>query len=191
MPVTLDPAVARVDHQRAVAEILAAARALTLEQWERAPDPQHWSPAQIAQHVRLTYEVVAAQYGGGPGIRVRTSAWLRPILRWKFLSAILESGRFPSSARAPSEIRPGNGPFDRERVLTALEAAAMATEQQFVERWTDTTCLTTHHVFGALRPPEGARLVTVHTAHHAAQLRAVATPEQIDRPVRRRGQSPN
>lgn len=174
MRVTLDPAVARADHQRAVVELLTAARALTQEQWERAPSADRWSPAQIAQHVRLTYEVVSAQFSGGSGIRVRTSKWLRPILRWKFLPAILESGKFPASARAPSEIRPGPGPYDREAVLKALEAAALATEQQFVERWTDTTSLMTHHVFGALRPPEGARLVTVHTAHHAAQLRAAA-----------------
>lgn len=174
MRVTLDPAVARVDHQRAVTELLAAARALTAEQWERAPDANHWSPAQIAQHVRLTYEVVAAQFSGGTGIRVRSSRWLRPILRWKFLPAILESGKFPASARAPSEIRPGPGPYDREVLLTALEAAALATEQQFIARWNDNSCLMTHHVFGALRPPQGARLVTVHTAHHAAQLRAAA-----------------
>ena len=174
MRVTLDPAVARVDHQRAVAEILAAARALTLEQWERAPDPQHWSPAQIAQHVRLTYEVVSAQFSGGPGLRVRSSGWLRPILRWKFLPAILESGKFPPSAKAPSEIRPAAGPFEREPLLDALERAAEATERQFAERWNDPTCLMTHHVFGTLRPPQGARLVTVHTAHHAAQLRALA-----------------
>ena len=174
MRITLDPAVARADHQRAVHELLSAARAVPPERWEHARDEKHWSPAQITQHVRLTYEVVAAQFSGGPGIRVRTSRWLRPILRWKFLPAILESGEFPSSARAPGEIRPDDGPYDREPLLTALETAALATEQQFVERWTDPTCLMTHHVFGTLRPPQAARLITVHTAHHAAQLRALA-----------------
>ena len=174
MPVTLDPAVARVDHRRAVDELLAAARAVAPEQWEHAPDSTHWSPAQIAQHVRLTYEVIWAQFNGGSGIRVRSASWLRPILRWKFLPAILESGKFPPSAKAPSEIRPAAGPFEREPLLDALERAAEATARQFAERWNDPTCLMTHHVFGALRPPEGARLVTVHTAHHAAQLRAMA-----------------
>ena len=174
MRVTLDSAAARAHHSRAVVELLAAARGIAQERWEHPPDSTHWSPAQITEHVRLTYETVAAQLSGGSGLRIRSPRWLRPILRWKFLPAILERGQFPPSAKAPSEIRPAAGPFEREPLLVALERAAHATEQKFVERWTDPTCVTTHHVFGALRPPEGARLITVHTAHHAAQLRALA-----------------
>ncbi|MBL0171793.1 MAG: DinB family protein [Gemmatimonadaceae bacterium] len=172
---TTDPAAARANHQRAVAEFIDAARAVADADWERRPDDTHWSPAQIVEHVRMTYEVVGAQFTGGPGLRVRTSWWMRLVVRWKFLDGILEHGIFPKGARAPREIRPGDGPFDRETVLVALEQAAADTENRLVAGWTDPKCRMTHHVFGDLRPPEGARLVTVHTAHHAAQLRAFAT----------------
>jgi DinB superfamily len=172
--ITLDPVTARAEHQRAVEEFLAAARAVPADRWEQAPDDTHWSPSQIAEHVRMTYAVVGAQFAGGPGLRVRTSWWMRTVLRWKFLKRILEDGAFPEGARAPSEIRPGPGPFDREAVLAALQHAATATEERLISRWTDPSCQMTHHVFGALRPPQGARLVTVHTRHHAGQLAALS-----------------
>lgn len=172
MHIPTDPAVARADHQAAVAEFVAAARAVSLDTWERKPDATHWSPAQIAEHVRKTYEVVSAQFTGGPGLVVRSKWWLRPFIKWTFLGRILETGVFPASARAPREIRPGDGPFDRETLLAALQKAASATENMLTTRWTDPNCTMTHHVFGALRPPEGARLVTVHTLHHAKQLRS-------------------
>lgn len=174
MKITLDPVAARADHQRAVDDFLAAARAVPRDRWDHAPDQSHWSPAQIAEHVRMTYEVVGAQFSGGPGLRVRTSWLMRALLRWKFLKGILENGIFPAGARAPKEIRPGPGPFDRDTVLEALQRAASTTEQQLITRWKDPDCRMTHHVFGELHPPQGARLVTVHTRHHAAQLAALA-----------------
>ena len=96
MPIPDDPSVARADHQHAVGEFLAAARAVSADAWERKAGATHWSPAQIAQHVRMTYEVVSAQFAGGPGLRVRTPWWLRVVLRWKFLKRLLESGIFPA-----------------------------------------------------------------------------------------------
>ncbi len=174
MNIARDPDIARADHQRAVAEFVAAARAVEPAVWETSAADKQWSPAQIAEHVRMTYEVVGAQFTGGPGLRVRTSWWKRLMLRWKFLGGILENGIFPKGAQAPREIRPGSGPFDREPLLQALERAAADAESKFVAQWNATSRTMTHHVFGALSAPEGARLVTVHTLHHAKQLRAAA-----------------
>lgn len=173
MSIPTDSRVARDDHQRAVAEFLAVARAVPAAQWGLKRNATQWSPEQIAEHVRMTYEVVGAQFSGGPGLRVRTPWWLRPILRWKYLKGLLNSGIFPSGARAPREIRPGDGPFDRETILAALERAAKDVEQRFVLGWSQPSSVMTHHVFGTLSHAEGVRLVTVHTAHHARQLRSV------------------
>lgn len=169
MQVTLDPQAARSRHQSAVASFLVQARAVSATDWERVSDPAGWTPAQIAEHLRLTYVVVGEGIVRGGGLRVRSAWWIRPLLRWRFLAGILEQGRFPRS-KAPREIRPGNGPFARDAVLAGLEAASAAVETRLVERWSDPECRVTHHVFGAMSPPEGMRLVTVHTEHHTKQL---------------------
>lgn len=169
MPVTRDPVAARDRHHRAVADFLTRARSVSDVDWEHARDPDGWTPAQIAEHLRLAYVVVGEGVVSGGGLRVRSAWWIRPLLRWRFLGGILERGRFPRS-KAPREIRPGPGPFPRDAVLGALEAAATATEAKITDRWSDPDCRVTHHVFGAMAPPEGLRLLTVHTEHHANQL---------------------
>lgn len=167
-----DPASLRETHQRALAEFLAAARAVDAARWERTSPPGDWSPAQVAEHVRLAYVVVGAPLTGGTGLRVRTPWWLRPFLRWRFLGGILDSARFPRS-RAPRELRPGPGPFDREATLRAIESAAAELERTIVAHWHDRRAAVTHHVFGSLGPADGLRLATAHTVHHTRQLRTL------------------
>ena len=170
MKVTTDAKEASSDHHRAVREFVAAARAVAADEWERPLADGKWTPSQVAEHLRLSYEVFAEQFSGGKGLRVRTSWWQRLLLRRKYLGGILQDGVLPAGARAPREVRPGDGPFDRETTLLALEEAAAEAEKGLVKRWTDPTCVMTHHVFGDLRPPQGMRLATVHTRHHARQI---------------------
>lgn len=170
LPTQSDRDSARAEHQRAVRQFLAAARAVPREAWERPARDQQWSPAQIAEHVRLAYAVVAQQLAGGSGLRVRTSWWLRLVLRWRLLPRILGTGTIPAGARAPRELRPGDGPFDREPTLSALEVSARVVEDAIVREWDSSAARMTHHVFGALRAPQALRFVTVHTAHHARQF---------------------
>jgi hypothetical protein len=168
-----DSAAICATHQQALAEFLESARAVDSASWERARDAETWSPAQIAEHVRLSYVVVGAPLTGGTGLRVRSPWWLRPFLRWRFLGGILDSARFPRS-RAPRELRPGPGPFDRDATLRAIASAAEELERNAVARWSDARAAVTHHVFGALGPADGLRLATAHTVHHTRQLRALA-----------------
>ena len=121
-----------------------------------------------------TYEVVGRQFAGGTGLRVRTPWLLRIVLRWRFLGGILQHGAFPASARAPRDPA-GQGSVPPGDRAGRLEQAAQSAESGLVARWTDPTCVMTHHVFGDLRPPQGMRLATVHTRHHAAQLMARAS----------------
>src|SRR6187402_106329 len=147
MNVTTDAREASSDHHRAVREFVAAARAVEPSQWEQPLGEGKWTPAQVAEHVRLSYEIFSAQLSGGQGLRVRTSWWMRPLLRWRFLGGILQQGVLPAGARAPREVRPGDGPFDKDAVLVALEEAAAEAEAGLVRRWADPTCVMTHHVF--------------------------------------------
>jgi len=163
-----DPAAST--HAAAVNSFLTTARSLTPDAWDRPIAPDKWSPAQVAEHLRLSYALVQNQLSGGSGIRIRTPWWLRQILRWRTLPRILSTGIIPEGARAPREIRPGDGPFPREQVLQSLQVAARNVEETLVRRWDDPTCRMTHHVFGDLTPPTAMRFATVHTEHHAQQL---------------------
>jgi hypothetical protein len=167
-----DPATIRASHQSALTEFFATARAVEPAAWERVRDAETWSPAQIAEHVRLAYVVVGAPLTGGKGLRVRTPWWLRPFLRWRFLGGILDSARFPRS-RAPRELRPGPGPFERDATLRAIEIAATELERNAVAQWDDSRAAVTHHVFGNLDAADGLRLATAHTVHHTRQLRTL------------------
>lgn len=131
-----------------------------------------WSPAQVAEHLRLTYDVIGRETAGGPAIRVRTSWWLRLILRIRYLPAILTRGEIPGGALAPRELRPGPGPFDREPLLAALQTAASTAEAAMTGGGGQRASGITHHVFGRLQPSEALRFATVHNQHHTRQITA-------------------
>lgn len=173
MSPTNDRDSAMTSHMGAVASYLDAARAVPDSAWERPMRDEKWSPAQVSEHLRLTYTQVQNELAGGSGLRIRSSWWLRTLLRWRMLPHILSRGQLPEGAKAPREIRPGNGPFDRDAVLDALQVAARATQDSIARGWDDPNRVMTHHVFGRLALPTAMRFLTVHTEHHARQLRAV------------------
>lgn len=164
---------ARAEHAAAVADFLDAARAIPDDAWERPLSSGRWSPAQVAEHVRLAYVIIQNELAGGTGLRIRTPWWLRTLLRWKLLPQILATGKLPAGAKASSEIRPGDGPFPRAPLLDALQVAANVAEESIVRRWDERGAGITHHVFGHVELPRAMRFLTVHTAHHTRQLRDV------------------
>lgn len=130
-----------------------------------------WTPAQVAEHLRLTYAALLNETTTGrPALRLRVPWWLRPILRWRFLPIVLERRVMPKGARAPREIAPGAGPFDRDATLAAIARDAAAWEEAFGAALARGGGQLTHHVFGRLAATEAARFVIVHTAHHARQI---------------------
>lgn len=165
-----DLATERRAHQAALTGFLAAARALPPDRWNQPAKPGGWSPGQIAEHLRLSYQTLGGELEGGQGLRLRTNWWQRLLLRFKFLGAILEEGQIPPGARAPRELMPGEGPFDREAVLASLEAVASRAESAVAARWTQPGASATHHIFGRLAPSQVIRFSTVHVAHHTKQL---------------------
>ena len=157
-------------HAAAVESFLVAARAVPDDAWERPMARDKWSPAQVAEHVRLTYTVVQNELAGGSGLRIRTPWLVRQLLRMRILPRILATGKLPAGARASSEIRPGDGPFQRAPLLQALQVAASSAEGSIARRWGEGSAGITHHIFGRIELPRAIRFITVHTAHHTRQL---------------------
>lgn len=165
----------RTAHREAVRAFLSAARAVADRGWEQPLATGKWTPAQVAEHLRLTYDALLRETEtGAPQLRRRVPWWMQPLLRWKFLGIVLDDGHMPPGARAPREIAPGPGPFDRAHTLAEVERLAAAWEVAFDAREARGGGTLTHHVFGRLRAGDAARFVVVHTAHHARQLQGPA-----------------
>lgn len=157
-------------HRHSLAAFATASRQVPDGQWNHQPAPDKWSPGQVAEHLRMTYVVVGGELDGRPGLTPRTPWWIRPLLRFRFLRGILKDGAVPVGAKAPRELRPGPGPFDRDRTLDALTEGAAAFEASLTRRWNDPAATVTHHVFGRLSAAEMLRFAAVHFDHHARQL---------------------
>lgn len=156
-------------HRDAVAAFAATATQLTPDAWNAAPAPDKWSPAQVAEHLRLTYTIVRAELEGRGGFRIRTSWWQQRLFQWFYLPRILARARFPRGVPAVREIRPGPGPYDRTRMLEDLASESEVFLTQ-VRGIIGSNRLVSHPFLGRLDPMSGLQLVTQHMRHHHAQL---------------------
>lgn len=64
----------QADHVASLAAFRAAAAEYPPERWDAPLAPGKWTPAQVAEHLRLSYEVLGRELAGGTGLRLRTRA---------------------------------------------------------------------------------------------------------------------
>jgi hypothetical protein len=157
-------------HRAAVAAFIDAAKQVPDGRWNEPLADGKWSPAQIAEHLRLSYATLRSELEGEGGFRVRVGPAKRLLLRFTVLRRMLRRRVFPQGAPATREIRPGGGPFEREATLAGLAGEAGSFGERLAARRDERGTHVTHPFFGALDPLQGLELCALHVHHHRAQL---------------------
>jgi hypothetical protein len=147
-------------------EVVADAR------WTMPTKPDKWSPAEVAEHLVLTYEAVLRELGGGVGMRLRLSWWMRLYIRARYLRPLLKYGRFPERAPAVREVRPAGPPRGKAELVTRFRERARAFDEGICAAHRKGGFRMTHPFFGRLDTSDSVRLVDVHIEHHRKQLPA-------------------
>lgn len=159
-------------HRQALEAYLATAAAISGERWNAPLATGKWSPAQVTEHLRLSYAAIRRELAGGPGFRIVTSWWQRQLVRLLYLPRILSSGRFPAGIRAPREIRPPEGEYSQADLLASLRTEGEELLAAVVV--TPLRTSVTHPFAGRLGIIDGIRLATQHLRHHHRQIAPAA-----------------
>jgi hypothetical protein len=151
----------------AAERFLAAAAAVGAERWTTPRAPGKWTPAQITEHVALTYEHGAAMLRGEPRPPL-VPRWLQPLLRALVLPRILRIGRF--GGRTPPPLRPSDSPGTPAAVLARLRGAVAGFEGEVARLAGSHRESVDDPGFGAISLQDAVRLQALHTMHHVRQL---------------------
>jgi DinB family protein len=156
-------------HHQAVDAFLTAARTVQATQWDRPRAPGKWSPAQVAEHLALAYEVNrGVLHGSAPG--PAAPRFLRPLIRKFGLNPLLRRGSFTPGSKSPKVFRPSASPAGQAELLARLQAAANAFELDAAAA-TGPGATIDHPFFGRLPLLDFVRLQEIHARHHLAQVR--------------------
>jgi hypothetical protein len=162
------------EHEREVANLIAALQRVDRAGWTHAPAPGKWSPAAVAVHICQAYQLGAAAAAGGTGMRLRVSPPVAWLSRTVLLPAMLATQRFPRGVPAPSEVRPDLAVAERlvpeaavACIVRSADEAAAALRRAGREQ---PNLRITHAYFGPLTPRATLRLLSAHTRHHARAL---------------------
>jgi hypothetical protein len=158
------------DHREAMASAVGAVRAVDSRLWDAPRAPGKWSPAEIAEHLSLSYAPLLAELDGGAGYALRLTGWKLRLARWRYLPVILERGVFPPGGRAPREARPAGHSASPEAAAARLAESASHFERRLTEAQASGPVRLTHAYFGKLAAPQILRLLAVHARHHRRQL---------------------
>lgn len=131
---------------------------------------EKWTPAQITEHLILTYRIFLRQMRGEQNIKMVHGFIVRRLLRALVLPVIYRRRKLPHGAQAPKEILPVEADKTRDAALEQLKVAVADFEKEALERRNEKELRLTHHVFGKINLIKAIDLAAIHTEHHAQQL---------------------
>ena len=158
------------EHRAALSAFLRTAAGVPVEAWERPLGEGKWTPAEVTEHLALSYDAVLRERSGGGAMAPRVSSARQTVLRWLLLPHMLFHRTMPR-VRAPREVRPAPTGLGREEALERLRRAGEQAEEAYR---TAPDARLTHPYFGSLDRSRGFRLIALHIDHHQGQLRASA-----------------
>jgi hypothetical protein len=163
----LDTAIA--DNHRAVDEFTATARAIDTARWSRPRAEGKWSPAQVVEHVALTYEYSRAVLNNNaPG--PSAPRILRPLVRSFFVNPVLKRGSFKPHGKAPAMFQPSSSPDGPADLLLRLDTAVRGFEDELRAAHRSGRSTLDHPFFGTMPMTDYVRLQAIHARHHRVQL---------------------
>ena len=158
------------ENRKALDEFIAAARAVPAARWQAPRAEGAWSPAQIVEHLAVTYEfnrqVVA---GTAPGIPLLLRP-MRPLLRYVVITSTLKAGRFTRKGRTPKFLKPSETPPAIDVVVARLNAAVTGLESDLRSRHPEARHSIAHPAFGTVTTHDWIRVQAIHLRHHRDQL---------------------
>jgi hypothetical protein len=160
------------EHRIAVAAFLDAAERVPSAAWTVARAPGKWTPAQLCEHLSLSYDALLTELAEGRPMAPRATGWKRAVLRTLVLPHILFHGSIPVRAPAPRETRPPEACPDRRAALARLREVAERFEHRLDAARRVGGGRVTHPYFGPLPPDKAMRFCAVHLDHHRPQLGA-------------------
>ncbi|HEX6910382.1 MAG TPA: DinB family protein [Longimicrobium sp.] len=163
------------EHQVALAAYLDAAARLPEGAWHRPWSPGKWTPAQVTEHLEMTYRVFIGEVNGGPAMKLKLTPFRRRVLRLLMLPHMLFHRTFPRGARAPRELRPAEEgpPSPRTEALARMRELGERFEREASRARGGGWNHVTHPYFGEIDLTRGMRLCAVHIEHHTRQLASI------------------
>jgi hypothetical protein len=164
---------ARDLHESAVAAYVDHVNRIDEAAWRTLLRGGKWTPADVTQHLILTFDVLTRELRGGPGMRLRLNAVRRFMIRLTYVRRMLRGGAFPRGGSAPRELRPVVDPHtDRSAALDRMQQAATTfVEVTLREHAAGRGRRLTHPYFGAMSLPDALLISARHVEHHTRQLR--------------------
>lgn len=161
-------------HASAVAAYVASAERIPSKLWNVPLKADKWSPAEVTQHLRLSFEAMIRELQGMEPMKFRAGRLARWVIRLTYMRRLLAGGAFPAGARAPRETRPQGEPdIDAAAALMRLREEAAAFEALTAQVHAgDRRATLTHPYFGSIRLTEALLISSRHVDHHRSQIEA-------------------